>query len=112
MWEDAAEALQDLILDQALDPNRPLTAYQADLLLNRAVALNLSGNRVALNNMRQTYEDLMKKTARARLFDIVTRPRKTSILADRETIEAIVQEVDMFEEFLETYKTDAEAFSN
>ncbi|MCB9996495.1 MAG: hypothetical protein H6869_08685 [Rhodospirillales bacterium] len=112
LWEDAAEALQDLILDQALDLNRPLTATQADLLLHRAVALNLSGNRVALTNMRRKYEDAMKKTARARLFDVVTRPRKTSILADRETIEGIVQEVDMFEEFLKSYKQDAEAVSN
>ncbi len=112
LWEDAAEALQDLILDEALDLNRPLTPGQADLLLNRAVALNLSGNRVALNNARRRYEDAMKKTARARLFDVVTRPRKTSILADRDTIESIVNEVDMFSDFLESYRSDAAAVSN
>lgn len=112
LWEDAAEALQDLILDQALDLNRPLTPQQADLILNYSVALNLSGNRVALNNTRRRYEDSMKRTARARLFDVVTRPRNTSILADRETIESIVNEVDMFQEFLESYRTDAEAISN
>ncbi len=106
LWDDAAEALQDLILDQALDLNRPLTGEQADLILNRAVALNLSGNRVALTNMRRRYEDAMKKTQRARLFDVVTRPRKTSILADKETIEAIVKEVDMFDDFLRAYKQE------
>jgi len=112
LWEDAAEALQDLILDEALDMGRPLTPAQADLILNNAVALNLAGNRVALNNARRRYEDAMKKTARARLFDVVTRPRKTTIMADRETIESIVQEVDMFKDFLESYRTDAQAVSN
>lgn len=112
LWDDAAEALQDLILDEALDLNRPLTAGQADLLLNRAVALNLSGNRVALDTMRRRYEEAMKKTGRARLFDVVTRPRKTTILADREAIESIVKEVDMFKDFLETYRKDEGAVSN
>lgn len=106
LWEDAAEALQDLILDQAIDPARPLTEKQADLILNRAVALNLSGNRVALANMRQRYEDAMKKTARARLFDVVTRPRQSTVLADRQTLESLVSEVDIFKDFLETYRAD------
>lgn len=112
LWEDAAEALHDLILDQALDLNRPLTAEQADLVLNQAVALNLSGNRVALNTARMRYEEAMKKTPRARLFEIVTRQRKTAIMADKETIESIVEEVDMFQDFLKTYKQDAAAVSN
>lgn len=112
LWEDAAEALQDIILDENIDLNRPLTSAQADLLLNRAVALNLSGNRVALNNMNRRYGEAMKKTARSRLFDVVTRQRQNSILADRETIESIVQEVDMFSEFLESYKMTTEDVSN
>ncbi len=112
LWEDAAEALQDLILDEALDLNRPLTPEQADLVLNYTVALNLSGNRVALNTARSRYEDAMKKTARARLFEIVTRPRKTAIMADKETIQSIVEEVDMFKDFLKTYRNDAAAVSN
>lgn len=112
LWEDAAEALQDLVLDEALDLNRPLTPEQADLLLNHAVALNLSGNRVALNTARTRYQEAMKKTARARLYEIVTRPRKTAIMADKETIESIVKEVDMFQDFLKTYKQDAAAVSN
>lgn len=105
LWEDAAEALNDLILDEALDPARPLTREQAELVLNRAVALNLSSNRVALANMRKRYGDAMKKTPRARLFDIITRLRKTAIMADRQTIESIVDEVDMFKDFLESYKS-------
>ena len=112
LWEDAAEALQDLILDEAIDPERPLSLEQADLILNRAVALNLSGNRVALTNMQKRFGDSMQKTARARLFDIVTRPRKTSIIADRDTIEQIVSEVDLFKNFLDDYKQTKDLGTN
>lgn len=112
LWEDAAEALQDLILDEGIEPERPLSIEQADLVLNRAVALNLSGNRVALTNMQKRYGDAMQKTARARLFDIVTRPRKTSIIADRDTIEQIVSEVDLFRDFLNDYKQTKDLGTN
>jgi len=112
LWEDAAEALNDLVLDEALDPNRPLTPEQAVLILNQAVALNLSGNRVALNTLRLRHEDGMKKTAQARLFDIVTRPRKSAIMADKETIESIVKEVDLFQDFLKSYQNDTGSVSN
>lgn len=104
LWEDAAEALQDIIIDGAMDLNSPVTDDQADLILSRAVALNLAGNRVEVASMRKRYYDSMKKTARGRLFDIVTRPRQTSVLADRETIDSIVSEVDLFKDFLENYK--------
>ena len=102
--QDAADALQDLITDEIIDPSKPLTPQQADMILNRAVALNLAGNRVALENMRQRYSDMMKKTDRARLFDVVTRPRKTSLLADRDTVQGLVNEVDLFKDFLEGYR--------
>lgn len=104
LWEDAAEALHDLILDEALDLGRPLADAQAGLILNRSVALNLSGNRVALANMRKRYEESMKKTAQARLFDVVTRPRQSTLLSDRQTLDGLVSEVDMFKDFLEAYK--------
>jgi tetratricopeptide (TPR) repeat protein len=108
LWEDAAEALQDLILDEALDLGRPLTQQQADLILNRSVALNLSGNRVALANMRQRYEESMKKTPRARLFDVVTRPRQSTLLSDRQTLDSLVSEVDIFKDFLDAYRTSGD----
>lgn len=104
LWDDAAEALQDLIMDESVDVSRPLTIKQADLILNRAVALNLSGNRVEVANMRTTYETAMNQTTRGKLFDVITRPRKVSTLSDRETIAGIVAEVDLFSHFLESYR--------
>lgn len=108
LWEDAAEALHDLILDQALDKGRPLTEDQASLILNRAVALNLAGDRVELSNMLNRFGDAMKKTSRGEMFTVVTRPRKSTIIADKNTIEQIVSEVDMFKGFLDEYRSDVE----
>jgi hypothetical protein len=107
-WADAAEAINDLILDEAITPDKALSDAQADLILNRAVALNLSGNRVALANFQKRFGDTMSGSSRARLFDVVTRQRKTNIIADRSTIENIVSEVDMFKGFLENYKSHNE----
>lgn len=110
LWEDAAEALQDLILDEAMDLKRPVTARQADLILNRAVALSLANDRVALATMRTDYLPVMNQSARAQVFDVITRPRKVSTVADRETIANIVSETDMFKDFLDGYrKVGAEA---
>jgi tetratricopeptide (TPR) repeat protein len=104
LWQDAAFALKDLILDEDIDVDRPLTPGQANLILNRAVALNLGGDRVELNNMRERYGDLMKDSDRGDLFEIVSRPRKTAILTNRQAVEDLISEVDLFQDFLEAYK--------
>ena len=52
-WDDAAEALQDVILDRDFSLTRPLEQPDAELILHRAVALNLAGDRVGLANMRE-----------------------------------------------------------
>lgn len=112
MWGDAAEALQNLIIDEPIDVARPLTQKQADLILNRSVALNLSGDRVALSNMRTKYADMMDKTSRAKMFDVVTRQRTGSLSSDRESIAALVSEVDLFKDFLDSYRADTAKPSN
>ena len=81
---------------------------QSELILNRAVALNLADNRVALSQIRERFESQMKNTPRSRLFEVLTRPRKASVLADRETLMSVVSEVDMFKEFLDMYRQDSE----
>lgn len=112
LWGDAAEALQNLIVDEPIDVARPLTQKQADLILNRAVALNLSGDRVALSNMRSKYVDMMSKTSRAKMFDVVTRQRTGSLSSDRDSIAALVSEVDLFKDFLDSYRADTSKPSN
>ena len=104
LWDKAAAALQDMIIDEIQDPNAPLTQGQADIILNRAVALNLSGNRVALANLHARYADAMSRTSRGKLFDIVARPRESALLSDKETLNAIVNEVDIYKGFLDSYR--------
>ncbi len=104
MWPDASDALQDLIVDENIEDGKALTDYQADLLLNRAVALNLANDRVELATMRERFGERMKATPRASLFDVVTRPRSINVMAEQQTIQKIVGEVDMFKGFLDEYK--------
>lgn len=103
-WTDAAEALEELIDIKGVSLTRPPEPEEADMILNWAVALSLSGNRYILSNVRERYSDLMKQTEKAELFEMVTRPRQNVVLADRETISSIVSEVDMFKDFLDNYK--------
>ena len=103
-WDEAADALNDLILEEDISPSRPLTSYQTDLILNRAIALNLSNNRVALANLRERFGDAMKQTEKAQLFEVVTRPRQLGLLGNRESVSSLISEVDLFGDFLDTYR--------
>lgn len=105
-WDDAAYALDDVILDENFSLTRPLSDEHAMLILQRAVALNLSGDRIGLANAREKYAEAMSQTNKARLFEVVTRPRKNAGLADRDTLLSTVSEVDLFGEFLDSYKQE------
>ena len=103
-WDDAAYALEDVILDENISLTRPLSDEHAMLILQRAVALNLSGDRIGLANLREKFAEAMSQTSKARLFEVVTRPRKNAALADRETLLSTVSEVDLFADFLNSYR--------
>lgn len=103
-WDQAAESLDAVLLDENISLTRPLSKEQSDLILNRAIALSLSNDRIALGNMRAKYSDLMLQTHKARQFEVITRPRQNSALADRETLLSVVSEVDLFKDFLDSYR--------
>lgn len=103
-WDEAAEALADLVVEAEVPAQGPIDADQATLIVNRAVALALADNRLALSNMRDLYGKAMEKTAQARLFDVITRERKTAVLSDRQTLMSVVSEVDLFRNFLDSLK--------
>jgi hypothetical protein len=103
-WQDAADSLEQLVQNQNITLTRPLTDEQADLLLNWAVALYLADNRYVLANLRERYSDAMAATSKAQKFDVVTRPRQSSLLADRETINSIIDETSIFKDFLTSFK--------
>lgn len=105
LWNDAANAFQDLIRYANISKTKPMDEYQENLVLNRAIALNLSGNRTALENLRNEYEQLILQSNKARIFNLVTRPRQLGLLADRESVTSFISEVDLFSQFLENYKS-------
>ncbi len=104
LWNDAAHAFQDLISFENISKTRPMEEYQENLILNRSIALNLSGNRTALAELRNKYGDLMKQSEKARIFEMVTRPRQLGLLEDRDSVMSLISEVDLFGGFLENYK--------
>lgn len=104
-WDDAAEALGDVLLDRNISPTKPLDDMNINLILQRTIALNLSSDRIALDDMRTKYSELMNKTHKAKIFEVITRPRQSTTLSDRETLMGIVSEVDLFSDFLNSYKT-------
>ncbi len=102
-WEEAAMALNDLITAEDISPKMPLTDYQRDIILNRAIALNLSGNRVALANLRERHNAQMKGTTKGQMFEVVTRPRRPDMIGSREAITSMISEIDLFQGFVEGY---------
>lgn len=103
-WAEAADSLQTLLGVEQITAGRPLTADQTDLILNRAIALNLSGDRVGLATVREKYGALMKQTPKSELFDVVTLPRRFGLIRSRDTIAESINNVDLFKDFLESYR--------
>ncbi len=99
-WEDAAVALSDIIEDEIGVIVDTVNAEQADLIMRRAVALSLAGDRIRLGAMRKKYTPAINKTDKAKVFEVITRPRRGGELADRDTLMSIVSEVDLYEGFL------------
>ncbi len=103
-WPQAAQAFGTLIQQDAVSTTQPPSNYEADLILNRAIALNLAGDRVSLDNWRQKYDAAMKQSNKAQLFDLITRQRTLGMVNNKDTITNLVSEVDMFGDFLQRYQ--------
>lgn len=105
-WQEAADALEQLVAKQDISLTRPLDDVQAKLIMDWSVALYLADNRYVLANLRERYSDPMSQTSKAREFEVVTRPRQNILLADRDTINGIIGETDMFKDFLDSLQED------
>lgn len=103
-WSDAAIALEKMLALTPVPENKPPTPDQAELVRNLAVATNLSGDRGGISQLRRKYEQAMAQTDMAQEFDVITRARQTPTLADRDTLNRLVSEVDLFGNFLNMYR--------
>jgi predicted negative regulator of RcsB-dependent stress response len=104
LWGDAAKAFKALMDYEAISKTRPMNEYQENLVLNYSIALNLSGDRSSLAKLRTRFGDLMNQSEKARIFNLVTRPRQLGLVEDRESIMSLISEVNLFGEFLESYR--------
>ncbi len=113
-WEDAAKAITPL-LDYLLKKNKLVNEQgvvkylddeTSDLILNQSVAYILSGDLGAVKKLFQKYSSVMDDTKNSTLFRLITREPKAGQLADLQTLNDHVAEVDMFRNFLDTYRAN------
>jgi len=104
-WGMAANALDKLIDSANISLTTPPEEFDVNLIVNRAIALNLAGDRNALDQHRNKYNDLILQSDKARIFDMVTRPRRLGILDNQQSVATLISEVDLFGGFLDNYKS-------
>lgn len=101
-WAQAASAIESM-----LPPTTgKLSEDQARLVLNTAVALKLAKDTTGLRIFKSRWNDSMAATTLGSSFGVVTRSSGSSLLSDRDTLMKIAGEVDMFKDFLDTYKAE------
>lgn len=98
-WAEAATALTALLPDV---PATPLTAEQAQIVINRAVALNLSGDQAGITALANKFGTAMGQTAQSSIFSILTDPDKMA--GNLAGIGAQAKGTDLFAGFLENYR--------
>jgi predicted negative regulator of RcsB-dependent stress response len=104
-WDQAEKAFAALITRENISLTRPADDYETNLIINRAIALNLAGNRSALAEMRARYKDVVAQTNKSKIFELVTRPRQLGVLESKDSVTSLISEVDLFGEFLDNYKS-------
>ena len=105
-WNEAAATLEALIGDVPPE-GQSLSAEKSGLIISRATALALAGDRTALRDLRMRFGALMAATVDADTFSLLTRPEVAGGLPDRDTLNGRMGEVDLFQKFLERYRNPA-----
>lgn len=99
-WKEAAVALQELIPTDV----KELSEENATIVLNAAIAWRLADNYEELKKIKELYEPMMKTTQLNDAFKVITREQNGNNLSDRETTLKIASEVEIFKNFLDSYK--------
>ena len=103
-WVAVSDNLNKLIDREDITLAQPPTTAQAQMILNQAIALNLSNQRQSLQRFASDYDLFMKQTPVYNTFQLVTRPLTVAALADRQSLLDMTSEVDLFSDFLEDIK--------
>jgi tetratricopeptide (TPR) repeat protein len=104
-WAEAASALARIV--GAPPPaGTALSAREAQMVLNRAVALGLAGDAEGLERLAAEFGPAMAATPDADAFRVLTRAGQGGGSIDLATIQRRVAEVDVFRSFLAEYRGD------
>ncbi|MCA8933704.1 MAG: hypothetical protein KDA49_14605, partial [Rhodospirillaceae bacterium] len=102
-WPLAAATLAQMA-DPPPEEGAALSTDQARLVLNRAVALALAGDRGGLDALAETYGPSLEGTPLESTFAMIVRPGGTPRMSDLDAIRSEVEEIDLFQNFLSTYR--------
>lgn len=100
-WELAASSFDDILTTEEVGDALSITTEHQAIILNRAIALALSNNTGALSVIRDEYSAEMASSPLYQSFQVITRPQRGGLLADRETLMSLMAEVDLFNQFLD-----------
>ncbi len=102
-WNEAAQALQRLVVDSGIQRGQSLDPKQARYMLNLATAMTLSGNERGLARVRANFGAAMDQTEFAKAFDLIAA-RPAAGLISPESVDARVAVAQNFKSFLTAYR--------
>jgi outer membrane protein assembly factor BamD (BamD/ComL family) len=103
-WAEAAELLNGIIGAPPKD-TETIPAEIAGLVINRAVALALSGNSPALEQLAIDFSPSMQKSPQKINFELLTKPENIGQLKDVAAAQSEIADVDLFRNFLNNYRS-------
>ena len=102
-WIHAAQSLRRLARDAGIFPDKELDEKKAQIVLNLAVALTLSGNDRAIDRMAADYGPVMAKTPFKDAFTLITS-LPTAGLVNVGAVAGDVNDAENFKTFLAEYQ--------
>jgi hypothetical protein len=103
-WADAAKALMDLV-GPPPPSGKVLTTDQSAWLVNAAIAYALANDQTGLDRLAIDYSSVMTTSTQNDTFRMLTQPEKTGQLRDLAAAQSQISQVDMFQGFLNNYRT-------
>ncbi|MDE2030304.1 MAG: hypothetical protein KGI97_07050, partial [Alphaproteobacteria bacterium] len=107
-WPGAATALMSLVGPPPTN-GTSLSSDQVNWLLHAAIAYALIDDQPDLDKLAIDYGKAMSVTPQKDTFMMLTQPQKTGQLRDLAAAEAQISQVDMFQSFLNAYRTIPDA---
>jgi hypothetical protein len=107
-WGDAAKILMDLV-GSPPPSGKSLSPDQAGALINAAIAFALANDQTSLDKLAIDYSEGMSTLPQKSTFSMLTQPEKMGQMRDLAAAQVQLSQVDMFQGFLNNYRSSASA---